>query len=478
MLKSKLLELFSSLSKSELKEFGKYLEGTSYRKSGKVFNMYNYLAKQYPDFPEKKMDKAVVAKKILTDQKNAAKQMLDTMTRLTGVLEDFLIKKELEENKTKRDFVLLDALKKRKLDRQFFQKISNVEKAWKKKRPVGVESLHAHYHLAQSAFFHPNSDLFLDQTVSAGELLRRFDQYYFGKKLLLAMMMKQINVEYNDSNDTILLLDEILSLANSGVYDSDPHIYLFSKILKAQEESEVKNFAHLQEEFEKAMAFMNSDERLDVMRILVSFCLVNNARGDKNALQELFDLYAFSARERIIIEDGYVEGNQFNHIVAVACIAGELEWAHQFIEDYSPYLFEEQKEDLLAVCKARILFNQSEYGMALQVLAQVKFHDISYGLNGRGLQLHCYYELGDEYDDLFFNLVKSFSTFLRRNNELNKTYTNSLLSFIRFTKKLHLARSDRNNDPNKLLQEIKDAEFVSYRTWLVEKAEGLCAFRK
>lgn len=89
MLKSKLIELVSSLSKAEIKEFRKYLEGTSYRnRREKILSLFAYIAKYYPDFPEKKMNKSLIARKILSDQKNASKQMLDTMTRLTGVLED------------------------------------------------------------------------------------------------------------------------------------------------------------------------------------------------------------------------------------------------------------------------------------------------------------------------------------------------------------------------------------------------------
>lgn len=63
MEKRKLITVLKTLSDSEFKEFGKYLEGTSYRKEGYVFALYKYLKKYHPEYPSAKVDKDYVQKR-------------------------------------------------------------------------------------------------------------------------------------------------------------------------------------------------------------------------------------------------------------------------------------------------------------------------------------------------------------------------------------------------------------------------------
>ena len=472
MLKSKLLDLFSTLDKSELKEFGKYIEGTSYRKTGKVYALYAYLAKQYPEYPEKKIEKTVVAKKVLTDQKNAQKQMLDLMTRLTGVLEDYLIKKQLANNKTKRNFLLLDVMKERKLDKMFFQKINSIEKDWKKNRPAGIEQLYNEFKLAQTCLLHPNYDNLPDMPIRPSHLIEKFDKYYFARKSYLGTIFLTHLVFTSETVDDAFFLDEMFDLIADHNLNNDPHISIFSKLLIAQKQNIYSNYEGIYNEFKTNLPLFNSYERTDIMKILVSYCYANYKKGQADGLKQMFELYKFCSEEKIIIEDGYIENVQFRHIVIIACAVNKAEWALKFIKDNQIYLEENKKDDNLALCNSWVLFKLKDFDGVLEILARIKFQDITIGIQGRGLQLKCYYEL-EEYEELFFNLCKSFSAFLNRDKELTDSVKEPWINFIRISKKLQLSKNKFESNVPIILDEINSQQIVANKLWLIEKCNIL-----
>ncbi len=169
--KSKLIEVLKTLPKTEFKEFGKYLEGSSYRKTSGVFLLFNYLKKYHPTYPANKIEKEVVYKKLFKESGNINKRMLDLMSTLYQVLEDFLLKKELYDSPVDRQFLVLQMFKKRKLDKFFFQKINQVKKEWEKETPAGIEQLHKEYILAKTCFMHPNYSLFPGQEIDQHMLM-------------------------------------------------------------------------------------------------------------------------------------------------------------------------------------------------------------------------------------------------------------------------------------------------------------------
>lgn len=122
MEKSKLISLVATLSKSEFREFGKYLEGVPYQKTGGVYKLYKYLKTHHPDLPAKYIDKDYIQKKLYKTTNNPKKHLYDNISQLSISLEDFLIKKRLETNTDTKNLLLLEVYKERQLDGLFFQK--------------------------------------------------------------------------------------------------------------------------------------------------------------------------------------------------------------------------------------------------------------------------------------------------------------------------------------------------------------------
>ncbi len=476
--KSKLVEVLKTLSKTEFKEFGKYLEGTSYRKGGGIFKLYAYLKKYHPDFPPSKITKEQVYKKLFKEEKNAGKRMMDFMYNMYQVLEEFLLKKELEENPIEREFLMLEILKKRQLDRMFFQRISHIQKDWEKNTPMGIEQLYNEYKLAKTCYMHPNYSTIPGSEIDSLVLLDKIDKHYFVVKLYYNLCVElnqySVNLQDEDFKDTRKLINSVLESCEQEVYQGIPQIALFSKLLKAYHNKNFDNYMSCKQEFFETLSLYKASESHDLFLFLQHSAYENYKLGKKEYLREFFELNKFALEQAIFIDNGYMTNFTFKNIVLVACAVNELEWTATFINDYQKCLDPSVKEDVIQLCKAILEFNRGAFEQSLQHIAMVKLPDAVYGVQLRCLQLQCYYELED-YEELFFNMIKSFGTYLSRNNKLSETYKEAWQNFIKYANKLKIQESKLNDIParQKLHKEIGEHTNVSTKSWLMEKASHL-----
>ena len=473
MVKSKLIQLLKTLSASEFKEYGKVLETSSHRKTSNVFLLFNYLKKFHPTFPEKNLDKELVLKKIFKGKTQSKQKLSDLMSMLYNLLENFLIQKKLEAQKVERDFLVLSIFKDRKLDKLFFQKAKQVEKDWANYTTEGIEDLHNIYRLHNMSYLHPNFSTFMENSITQEILSKEIDNYYFASKLYNSVQL-QLNQRIANKPDTVkedqIIVDEIINLSEKESYASVPQIHLFSNIIKSLYKNDFSNVTALKEQFSQHLNKFNQYEKYDILHALIRMNYANHFAGIKTAAREMFELNKFAAENMLFIEDGFIESEYFKVIVDVGCTVSELNWTENFINQFSDYLKPEFKEYNLALCYSLIEFEKGNYEKVLENIAQVKFENIIHANQIKSLQLQCYYEL-DDYDDLFFNLVKSFSTFLKRDKQLSQNFTAPFEIFIKYCNKLYLQKHSVNNPKSNLFDEITGLQSVIKKRWLLKKAQ-------
>ncbi len=474
MKKSKLIELLGALPKEEIKEFGKFLKRTSSVKSHGKLWLFDYLKKYHPEFPEAKVDRKFIAKKIKTALDLSEKSLANLMTNLYVDIENYFIEKELQLNAVDRNFILLKALKRNKLDKLFFNKVEQIQKEWKTERPKGIEQLHNEYKLAKTCFMHPNYSLFPGQDIDPHLLLEKIDTYYFAVKLYynLCIESTQYTLDRMQSLNYKNLIIPILELIRSSKTKNTPQLQFFTLLLEDYHNKKFDNYINYKNLFFESYDVFDSNEAHDIITFLQIAVYENYKLGKAGSLQELFELNKFAAEKHLILENGYVSEFSFKNIVLTACAAKEISWAETFVEEFGEYLDKNVKEDISQLCKAILEFNKGNFELSLEYLLTVKLPDAVYGIQMRCLQLQCYYEV-EKYEELFYNLVKSFSTYLSRNDKLSDTYKEAWQNFIRYANKLKQAQFNNKNKKEKLHQEITAHTNISSKTWLLEKAEKL-----
>ena len=474
--KSKLIHIFKTLTKPELKEFGKYLDGTSYRKTGGVFAMYNYLKKWHPDFPPNKIEKTTVHNVIFKNSSTFNRRFSDLMTNLSKALEDFLIKKRLEKNDNEREILLLEVLKERKLDRFFFQRVNTIEKNWDTTNIAGIDQLHYDYKLMQMLFLHPSYSVLNETPIGPQHLIEKIDKYYIAVKLywILCYYNNKNNVitKEDDSNiEAEFQIQNLLKLSDSPKFKDTPQIKLLKQLLSDFMFENFINYNQVKDNFINNLSLYNEYEKHDLINLLISYCNERQKKGDKEAIKALFDLLKFVVEQRMVLEEGYIAAEQFRTIVTIGCKVKEIDWIEQFIDEIGEYLQEAEKNDTILLCKAQVLIHKKQFGEAIKLLAQIKLQNILYSVQTRSMQLICYYEL-DGYEDLFFNTGKSSTDYLKRNSQISDVTYKSFSNFISLARKLYICKTKENNCNKQLLEkEINETNNVYHKQWLLEKVQ-------
>lgn len=475
---SKLITYLKTFSESDMKELGKYLGGPSQRKSsGGVVGLFKYLKKYHPVFPEKKIKRAEVQKKLFSEVNNADKRLTDVMYHLVSTIENFLVKKKLEERPTQWNFLLLEAQKERKLDKLFFQKIGTIEKEWQKKDVPGLEHLLDQYLLKRMCFLHPNSSVFNDHGLKIDQLALGLDQYYFASKLYWEMCDSLTKNKANSITTKQYLIEEVKELSENGEFIGNLHVQLFSDMLKIFKSKDVNDYDKIKELFFENKEVFNEYEKFDLLNGLFHICYLSYDEGDNESVKELFELNKFAVENDLFIEDGYYNVLVFQHVVIVCCAAGELDWATYFVNNFSEKIKESDRDDMISLCKANICLHKKDFEQALQKIAAIKLKNPLYGLQARFIQLQCYFEL-KEYRDLFDNLVRSFSVYLHRDEQLSAPIKEKANNFIQYINKLK-----KLEDPNQVMdldlaRKIREDRMVACKVWLVQKLDELQGIEK
>ena len=470
MEKSKLLEVFKTLDKQEVKDFGKYLEGNGYKKGTQVHDLFLFIAKQYPDFDSKKIDKNYVIKKMGIKVSDNIKRLQSLMNRLFASLEDYIIKVQLEKETVDKDFLLLKALQDRKLDKFFFSKAENLEKEWEKANIKGIDHLFDIYKLSKMCTLHPNlsdSDLFLYHK----KLKEELEMYFFTESSYVSLITSHTVEDNNQFDD---LTKSILSKSKLPEYQKNPQLKILSGLLRDKIDNNIDNYDILFTEFKNSHTKFNEAENWDILNLLEYYCLQNYHRGKKEYLQKMFELYVFGAKKQIILENGIIDDTRFRQIVLVGCSVNELTWIEKFIDEYTPFLNGQVQHDTVQYCKAILDFNKGNFEKVLEKLTFVKFKDVRYGIQARALLLQTYYEL-EVYEEQFFSLINSLSTYLRRNANLKEVIPlkESCTNFIKYIKKLQILRNDPNENMQSIVNEIKQENRMSNKLWLLQKANQI-----
>lgn len=476
---SKLLELIKTLNKEEIKALGNFLEAYN-RTNSSIFLLYTYLKKLHPLYPEKKIQKEVVFKKIMPKGKEFnIKRIRDIMSTLSRQIEDFLLKEELDKNEIEREFLMLNILKKRKQDKLFFQKIRLLQKKWEQKPLQGIEQYHHQYKLLHQYYYHPNASLYSEKEVSLNDLMEKMDQYYFASKLCGTVSlehMKNLSIAPKDARP-VFLMTEIMETSTIPLFQENPHIDIFRRFFRSYTEQDYSDYTALKDRYFKQINIFSESEQHDLFLLLQSYCYENYRQGKPEFLKEVFELNKFAVEQNIVIEEGYIATDVFRNIVQISCAVKEFEWTAHFINDYGKCLKEDNQEDTIYLCEAVLQFHQENFEATLSKLQVVKIQDVLYGIQVRCLQLQCYYELDDTYEEAFYNLTNAFSVFLSRTKNLPPTVKKASLNFIQISKKLQNQKYSPDKNVAALVEELQSMDYIANKQWLMVKANQLLALQ-
>lgn len=487
MAKYKLYRLIKILRKPELSDFEKFLRSPIHNSNKNCLLLFKELRKKQERLtdspPEKeKLFKSVFGKVAYHDGK-----MRKLMTQLSQLLEQYLAMKEMLDNDTHRQEMLMYSLAKRN-DHKLFELIADQRLSTLENASKGLNYFRGMANLYRTKYWHPETRHF---TMSSN----LFGQYLHFHECLFILETLQNDTEYRILKRIVPhekrahLVRAVTEVAAHGDFAQSPVIKLFSHLhrlylpeVKKPELDEIEKLLFNQfnslEDFEQRMA----------LKLLINYATPFSNNGSPGHTRFLFGLYRFGVEKGMML-NGVKAINSlfFTNIVVAGCMAGELDWIKNFITDYGPLLPNSERNTAIHLAsafhyyhlgkKSNILTN---FYTALGELNQIPLRSAAkFELRMRSLQLRIGLEMLHRQrfplDDLL-NQVRNFERHLETSTSYSEDKKDNYRSFLKYFRQL--ARLTNSPERNKILidnyvKELLSSHLFVLRFWLLEKAEGL-----
>lgn len=473
----KLMSLLRDFSNVERTRFDKYLKSPYFNESEELESLYHFLTEhlqctEKPCSTNKTLNKIVVWQHIFFDKKYDDVHLRRLFSELTKHALHFLTLERSEEKLIKDHLAILEILQDTNLNAHFTGIL---------KRTLSLQanfSTNANFHLHQhqvEAIQHRRNEKLgyqIQDFLHFSKADYHLDCYYIRKKLkYYCDFLNYKDLFTVDIN--IDLFPNFLSYLAESVFLREPAIqgYFLVVQMLLYPEQEVF-FFDLQQHLHRYQPSISEIERKEFYIHLLNYCLykkINTGRVD--FFKETFLLLRSMLNENLVLENDKLPISYYKLITSVGIQVREFAWTEAFIQNYTPKLPPEERENALTYNLAKVYFAQNQYEKVIEQLREVEYDNLTYALGGKLMLLKTYYEL-NEYLALD-SLIDSFRVYLRRNQTISKEVRQQYLNVLRFIKKLSNIHSGDQVAIAKIEQQIQECKNLADKGWIVQKVESL-----
>ena len=471
----KLLNILKTFSKSEIKEFRKYLSSTFLSEGRNHIAFFDKLIRYYPDFEKKK----VSIEALFKDIKNP-ETLHFTISHIIKLAYDYLYFKHKREDKVDKYIELSQIARNRGLYGYALNFINDAEKALKEKKTdkehyynmykIYMEKIVTYFRLGDlqnqftsgikmTEYF---SIYLMGQTVRLQDILRTYEgNYDFDyQSTYLSYLINSIDFQYSEENIEKLMIEKTSLVKIYGLF--------FSQI---KNEKNDKYFQEINKNLEKGYDELAPYEIATIATKLQNDLLWINKGNIDNYLPSYFE-----AVKKYVLNiyniNFKMDANTFRNIYLVAIELDEIEWAEDFIEKYGKVLYPEKRDDMVRWAYGMLYFRKKEFEKSLYYLNSVKDVVDMFKFDIRRDILKLYYEL--KYFDNIPALIDSFRHFLSNTQTLNAFTKAKSRKFIEYFSKLHNCTITKDISKIRSLQkQVENDIAISNDAWMKDKLKEL-----
>jgi hypothetical protein len=481
VINSKLINILRTFSKSELKEFEKFIGSPYYNKGRNYLPLLTLINKFYPKFDDETLTHEYVYAK-LNPGKKFNKQIIWNMTSsLQQMVEEFLISSSLNKNKFIKNSLLADEFLNRRLASYQQKKLDEMEKALEKigisdnyfKYKNELESGRMSYH-----FLEDTQHLLSKHIVKKGEYA-------------ILNMLRQLSAVINDINANSFMfnakfdvnipysfvenidMEKVISYARDNKFsEADIMEMLYCSIMTVVKIKEDRYFLRLKELFELNIEKFSDNEKLSWITTLSNYCTLKGNEGEKKYREYLFEL------NKLELKVGYSNNSKhpskilFIQILRNALSINKTDWALEYIIEYAPRLKTSYQKPMRALALAYLYLKLKKYSKVLENLKDVKFIDARDKMYVKSLYIRAYYETG-EFELLMYQ-IDSAKHFISSTVSLNEKTRINFLRFLNYLTNLVNAIEKNNTVEIDIIRnKIENDHELPFGEWLLIKISEL-----
>lgn len=406
MINSKLIRLLSTFEKSEWNSFSKYLD---YRlpREPQESKLFKYISIRRDNLN---------SKKLLLDEVRAnaemgfisKKNIQNIMSRLTLLIEEFLVIESLKQDQYEKDLRLFQIYNDRSLYGLSDNKADSLINNWVSNSRVDIKLYHYLLRLYHAQYFSENPIVYQEEKNLLHKLISNFKDF------------KEVYTDFYG-----FVNDHAVSLNNEHVFKEENYekSELSIRILKV-----ISSFSDLQHEGDyRAFEFLygelvtNENISPDLQTMIFEFCerfLRSQYQNVENEAysNKILEFYDFGMRKKIMLYKGSISLLKFQNIIQIACFLQEFDWASKFLLDYKELVPIQNVVENQTLALVQINCAKANYEEVIDLIIGTDIKTFVLKLLSRWYLLVCYYIIHDNHDFMDSQL-NSFSQFVYYNKK-------------------------------------------------------------
>lgn len=459
MVKNNYLKILKELTKSEIKEFGRYLL-FAFPRSKAIYQIHEYYApfaikkKKYPTW-----DKALI--EIFPKENTKLSKLQNYLSDLFLKLKLYLTQKKHLSDKFEQEFLWLQILEEKGM---FHEKDLQLKKTLKtlEEEKFSFNTPYQEFQIQKFQYF-TNQNVKREKSkqmlIAADTAL---DEFYFNAKLGIASEMKSMKHVYGISVHSDFFHPILVHLDNQKKsFSILNQFYLLLYQFNANQNE--NTYGKMQAFLLKYEEQLPKEEEIAAIIGLINYTAGKIKESGIDFIQKAFQLYQLGLKKGVFLYQGMIDNRHYENIINLACRAEKFEWAKKFCDDYKESLPISIKGSSYKLGKAIIAFSQKNFQEVITLLHHFDSIDIYQNLRFRTLLLVVNFELKE--DMYLKENCESFERFIRRNKQLGEQNTRAALNFSSILKRM----LKENNNKNELKKMIVEANPLFYRSWFLSK---------
>lgn len=477
MKRSRLIDLLSSLSVSEMREFCDYVRSPFFNKNKNLISLAEYLRKHHPEFDAHAVSDELISSSLFPAGKHDYFRIRNLTSDLLALAKDYLAQVYYRDESVFYPTCLLEKLREKNQNFLVEQSLKVFSRDLEHSKAKDEFYLLRQSELSQQRHFHSITKDPLGSHKLFQEDFDNFLEYSLLRLLKFYCIMLHDRVQTNLDFD-MRMFDQVVDFVKDHNRLGNPTLKIYSGILNLVLKRTEKDFYRLKELKEEFSGSLSSEDRYMLDLYMSSFCAdCFNTRADTRFQREHFRI-SKDQFDRNEMSVGRMLYPDFLIHVKIATRVGEYDWAEMFMQKYSEQLPEEDRQACLDFCRGYMSFYRGEYETALDLLSKAHFSKNLLKTQVKILILQCYCELGYAYQA--FSFIESFRKFLERDEEIVSEYKVSFQKYLRAVSELlrikEKGKSRNGSSAAAALKRSLDngmSNLFGIKLWLREKLDEL-----
>lgn len=472
MKKDKLIQLIKTLSAEELIEFEEFINAPFFNKEAKCIQLFELIKPYAPHYDDDNLDKTTVFKQLFPDKKRMTSYFSVVRSKLTRLIEEYIVYKRLNDNHYYKKYLLLEGLLKRNERKHFNSIYQSVHARHSEQKRKGSPYYMEKYLLetVHYDFLHGENNRKLARNPK--EVLKALDIYYTSTKLHLMCEMLTVQSVMSSTETSSNALELITPIVKSSNCASSILVETYhASVMTLKEGDNDEHFRQLKALLPLAADELPEDDLKHLYSLAANHC-IRKVRQGKNYLRELFEVYKDMVKYGLLFNGQYMPPAHIKNIVGIGCKLKDFEWSENFLHNHKMSIAPKYRNDVYHFNLGVLFFYKGEYDKAQLNLIQVGKVDAYFDINNRFLLLKTYYHLNETI--ALFSLADSFKAFLRNNKSIShsnrKGYLNASNIIINLYKIKH---GEGRKTLDKVESTCHEMNLVSDKRWIMERINEL-----